>query len=112
MSDKKKTTLTGRTPSGPEMQSIDPVYSDSGRTSHAQSHSVVLDYDFSQAETRWIKDLKKGEYYGPQVSGKSTLLVDALVRIIEQGGCVAMLGSEQSLDPEILKRLGIERKNK
>jgi hypothetical protein len=101
MSDKKKTTLTGRTPSGPEMQSIDPVYpvySDSGRTYHVRDHSVVLDYDFSQAETRWLKDLKKGEYYGPQVSGKSTLLVGD-----------ARFGAKS--DPEILKRLGIERKN-
>ena len=77
---KKKTTLTGRFfDKGPELQNFNPVYSNSGRNSSNKGNSVVLDYNFSQAEARIMEDMKKGEYYGPQVSGKSTLLSGALV---------------------------------
>ena len=71
-----------------------------------------VDCNFSQAETRWLERLKKGDLPGPETSGKTTLLADFLVRVLEQGGCVAMLDSEQSLDPEILERMGVVTKKK
>jgi predicted AAA+ superfamily ATPase len=79
-----------------------PVRSETGR--------VTVDYSYSQAEIRWIEEMKNRSLNGPEASGKTTLLADAIVRILEAGGCVAVLDLEHSLDPEFLEKLGVIKK--
>lgn len=48
------------------------------------------------------------EIYGPESSGKSTLVLSAIKQVQDLGGIVAYIDSEQSFDPIYAENLGID----
>ena len=48
------------------------------------------------------------ELYGPESSGKTTLLIEALIQVQKDGGIGAFIDAEQSLDLEYAQGLGLD----
>lgn len=47
------------------------------------------------------------EIYGPESSGKTTLALEAAAEVQKRGGNVAFIDTENALDPEYAKRIGV-----
>ena len=47
------------------------------------------------------------EIYGPESSGKTTLALEAAAEVQKNGGNVAFIDTENALDPEYAKRIGV-----
>jgi len=115
MADDKKTTEKGRLNSSmPNLQTDNPIIKalEKGEAAYYKkllAGKKLLDYNYAQEEIRWMQDME--ELGGPQASGKTTFGLIYARKVLEAGGCVAMLDSEQSIDPKILERLGVEKKN-
>ncbi len=51
------------------------------------------------------------EIYGPESSGKTTLVLHAIAEVQRQGGTAAFVDAEHALDPVYAKRLGVDVDN-
>jgi recombination protein RecA len=48
------------------------------------------------------------EIYGPESSGKTTLLYHIIAEVQKQGGMAAFIDAEHSMDPTYAKRIGVD----
>lgn len=51
------------------------------------------------------------EIYGPESSGKTTLMLHAIAEIQKRGGTAAFIDAEHALDPAYAKRIGVDVEN-
>ena len=51
------------------------------------------------------------EIYGPESSGKTTLMLHAIAKVQEAGGTAAFIDAEHALDPSYAKRIGVDVDN-
>jgi recombination protein RecA len=51
------------------------------------------------------------EIYGPESSGKTTLMLHAIAEIQKRGGTAAFIDAEHALDPAYAKRIGVDIDN-
>ncbi|MFN3927597.1 MAG: recombinase RecA [Pseudanabaenaceae cyanobacterium] len=51
------------------------------------------------------------EIYGPESSGKTTLVLHAIAEVQKRGGVAAFVDAEHALDPEYARRLGVDIDN-
>lgn len=51
------------------------------------------------------------EVYGPESSGKTTLMLHAIAEVQRKGGTAAFIDAEHALDPMYAKRLGVDTAN-
>jgi recombination protein RecA len=51
------------------------------------------------------------EIYGPESSGKTTLMLHAIAEVQKQGGTAAFIDAEHALDPAYAKRIGVDVDN-
>jgi recombination protein RecA len=51
------------------------------------------------------------EIYGPESSGKTTLMLHAIAEVQKSGGTAAFIDAEHALDPSYAKRIGVDIEN-
>jgi recombination protein RecA len=51
------------------------------------------------------------EIYGPESSGKTTLMLHAIAEVQKRGGTAAFIDAEHALDPSYAKRIGVDVDN-
>ncbi len=51
------------------------------------------------------------EIYGPESSGKTTLMLHAIAEVQRAGGTAAFIDAEHALDPQYAKRIGVDVSN-
>jgi len=51
------------------------------------------------------------EIYGPESSGKTTLMLHAIAEVQKAGGTAAFIDAEHALDPSYAKRIGVDVEN-
>src|SRR5687768_10354472 len=51
------------------------------------------------------------EIYGPESSGKTTLMLHAIAEVQRNGGTAAFIDAEHALDPSYAKRIGVDVEN-
>lgn len=51
------------------------------------------------------------EIYGPESSGKTTLMLHAIAEVQKKGGTAAFIDAEHALDPAYAKRIGVDVEN-
>lgn len=51
------------------------------------------------------------EIYGPESSGKTTLMLHAIAEVQKKGGTAAFIDAEHALDPTYAKRIGVDVNN-